>query len=199
MNDPEKLSTYQFTEWLLEVSFIQYQCQITIYYKYAPDGGGGLVSYIDECVYWYTPEALVKYYVENIGKRFHVNFLRYAHWFMSIRIFQMKDYYISVYQDRYTTYRADNYLDTATVKTSTKFYTNTLPSYMIFTMSGSSTCDEQVEKLTRGFNIHYRDCIGSLIYLLSRRVDFSFALHKLAKFSSSPGKVYFEVLVRLWA
>ena len=47
------------------------------------------------------------------------------------------------------------------------------------------------------FNIHYRSCIGSLIALLSTRVDFRFAIHKLAKFSPNPSKVHFEGLVHL--
>ena len=38
---------------------------------------------------------------------------------------------------------------------------------------------------------------GSLIYLLSTRLDLSFAVHKLAKFSANPGKVHFEGLVHL--
>ena len=50
---------------------------------------------------------------------------------------------------------------------------------------------------TRQFNIHYRACIISLIYLLSTRVDLSFAVHKFAKFSSNLGKLHFEVLVNL--
>ena len=59
------------------------------------------------------------------------------------------------------------------------------------------TSDEQVERLTREYNIHYRACIGSLIYLLYTRVDLIFSVHKLAKFSANPGKVYFERLVNL--
>ena len=50
-------------------------------------------------------------------------------------------------------------------------------------------------KLTRNLNIHYRSCIGSLIYLLSTRVDLIFAVQKFANFSSNPGKVQFEILV----
>ena len=68
---------------------------------------------------------------------------------------------------------------------------------MVFTKAYSSTSDGQVEKLTRGFNIHYRACTVSLIYLLSTIVDFSFKVHKLAKFSSKPGQVNFEGLVHL--
>ena len=100
-------------------------------------------------------------------------------------------------QDRYATSIVAKYLDTAIVKVSTKFYKSTLPVDMIFIKVDVSTSDEQVEKLTREYNIHYRACIGSLIYLLSTIVDLSFAVHKLAKFSANPGKVYCEGLIHL--
>ena len=83
-------------------------------------------------------------------------------------------------------------MDTVTVKVSTKFYKTILPDDMIFTKEDISTSDEQVEKLTREYNIHYRAYIGSLIYLLSTRVDLRFAVHMLAKFSENPGKVHFD-------
>ena len=51
--------------------------------------------------------------------------------------------------------------------------------------------------MSRGFNIHYRACIGSLIYLFSTRVYLSFAVQKLAKFSANPGRVHFEELIHL--
>ena len=126
-----------------------------------------------------------------------MNFLGYAHWFMSIIISEIKDHSISVDQDRCATSIVEKCLDTSTFKVSTKFYKNTLPADMIFTKEDVSTSDEQVEKLTREFNIHYRACICSLIYLLSTRVDLSFAVHKLAKFSDNPGKVHFEGLIHL--
>ena len=68
---------------------------------------------------------------------------------------------------------------------------------MIFTKEDVSTSDEQIEMLTREYNIHYRACMGSLIYLLSTRVDLSFTVHKLAKFSANPGRVRFVGLVHL--
>ena len=68
---------------------------------------------------------------------------------------------------------------------------------MIFTKTDASTSDEKVDKLNRELNIHYRTCIGSLIYLLYTRVDLSFALHKLETYSSKTGKVQFEGLVHL--
>ena len=78
---------------------------MSIYYKYAPDGSKLVVlSYVDDCFYWYTNKDLGKWFVDTLGKRFHVNFLRYAHWFISIRISQMKYHSISVDQARYDTF-----------------------------------------------------------------------------------------------
>ena len=104
---------------------------------------------------------------------------------------------ISVDETRYFTSVAAKYLCNATVKVGKKFYKTTLPYYMIFTKADAYNSDEQVEKLTREFNIHYKACISSLICFLSTIVDLSFAVHKLANFSSNLGKVHFEGLVNL--
>ena len=68
---------------------------------------------------------------------------------------------------------------------------------MIFTKDDTFNSYEQVEKLTKEFNIHYRYFIASLIYLLSTRVDLNFSVHKLAKFPANPGKVHLELLIHL--
>ena len=98
--------------------------------------------------------------MDTLGNIFHVNLLGYAHWFMSTRISHMKDHSISVGQDRYDISIVEKYLDNATVNVSTNFYKTTFTADMIFTKEDVSTSDEQVEKLTREFNIHYRACIG---------------------------------------
>ena len=101
---------------------MQLQCQMSIYYKYAPDVSEMFVlSYVDDCVYWYTNEDIGKWFVYTLGKRFNVNFLGFAHWFMSIRISELKDHSIFVDQARYDTSIIAKYLDTATVKLSNKF------------------------------------------------------------------------------
>ena len=58
--------------------------------------------------------------MDNLGNIFHVNLLGYANWFMSIRIFQMKDHSISIDQDRYSTSIVAKYLDTAIFKAANK-------------------------------------------------------------------------------
>ena len=113
-----------------------------IYYNYTPDGTNIFVlSYVDDCVYWYTYEDLGKWFVDYLVKIFNVNFLGYAHWFVSIRISQMNDNSISVDQGRYATSIVEKYLYTATVKASTEFYKTNFPSYMIFNKSYVYTSD----------------------------------------------------------
>ena len=66
---------------------------------------------------------------------------------------------------------------------------------MIFTKSDASISAEKVDKLTRELNIYYRAYIGSFIYLLSIRVDLSFAVQNLANFSSNSVQLNFKGLL----
>ena len=88
MTNYEKLFADELTEWLLEAGFINSKSHTSIYYKYEPYWTKIVVlSYVDYYFYWYTSEALGKLFVDTLGNIFQVNFLVYAHWFMSIRIF----------------------------------------------------------------------------------------------------------------
>ena len=59
MANSGKLFADELTEWIIEAGFIQSQFQMSIYYKYAPDGSKIVdLSYVDDCVYWYTNEDL---------------------------------------------------------------------------------------------------------------------------------------------
>ena len=61
----------------------------------------------------------------------------------------MIDPFIFAHQARYATYIVTKYLDTTTVKVSTKFYKTTFSADIIITKEDVSTSDEQVEKFTR--------------------------------------------------
>ena len=53
MTNSGNLFTDELTEWLIESGFIKYKLQMSMYYKYAPDGKKMFVlSYIDNCAYW---------------------------------------------------------------------------------------------------------------------------------------------------
>ena len=72
MTNCGKFFSGDLTEWLIESVFIQYQLQMSIYYKYAIDGTKIVViSYVDVCGYWYTYEALGKCFWTVQG-RYHM-------------------------------------------------------------------------------------------------------------------------------
>ena len=80
-----------------------------------------VLSYVDDCVYWYILEALGKLFVDTLEKRFHVKFIGFSHWFISVSISHIKDSYISVDQARYDTSILSKYLDTVIIKKQYKF------------------------------------------------------------------------------
>ena len=118
MTNSGRVFSDKLTNWLIdEAGFKQSQCKIYIHHKCAPDESKLFeLSYVDDCVYWYTYEELGKKFVDTLGNIFHVNFLGYSHWFMSICISQLKDNSISVDQYRYATSIVEKYLNTATIK-----------------------------------------------------------------------------------
>ena len=59
MTNSGKLFADELIEWLLEAGCIQSQCQMSIYYKYTPDGSKMVVlSYVDDFFYCYTNEDI---------------------------------------------------------------------------------------------------------------------------------------------
>ena len=82
-------------------------------------------------------------------------------------------------QARYATSVVEKCIDTATIKLNSKFHKSTLTHDMILTKEDPSISYEQLGVLSIEYNIYYRDCVGSLIYILSTRVDLCFSIQKL--------------------
>ena len=134
MTNSGNIFSDKLTNWLIyEAWFKHSHFQMSIYYKYEPEKSKWVfLSYVYECVYWYKYEELGNWFVDTLGKGFHVNFLGYAHCFMSIRISKLEDYSISVDQARYDKSAVSKYLFTATVKENPNSHKTTLPHDMIF-------------------------------------------------------------------
>ena len=102
----------------------------------------------------------------------------------------MKDYPISVYQNRYYTSIVAKYLDNYTVKKNKTLHKTNFTSDMIFTKADASTSYEQVEKWTRQFNIYYIVCIESFFFVIYKS-RFEFFSTSVRKVLSNLGKVHF--------
>ena len=69
-----KLFDDELKGWLLESGFIRFQCQISIYYKDATEGTKNIVlSYVYGYIYWYTSEALGKWFVDTLVDKYEIN------------------------------------------------------------------------------------------------------------------------------
>ena len=88
MTNSGKLFSYELTNWMIDVvGFKRSQFQMSIYHKYAPDESKlTVLYYVDDCVFWYAYEEIGKWFVDTLGKRFNAKFLRFSHWFISVRI-----------------------------------------------------------------------------------------------------------------
>ena len=77
MTDSGKLFADELTNWLIkEEGLYQSLCQISIYYKCAPDGFKLVVlHYIDDFIYWYKYKELRNWFMNTLGNRFHVNLI----------------------------------------------------------------------------------------------------------------------------
>ena len=103
MNNSGKFLSNALIDWVLESGFIQSQCQMSIYYKYAPVGEKMLPNIMLVTVYI----GILLKLLENIlwvpWEIEHVTFLVFGHWFISIRIYQMRDHSNYVAQAIYAT------------------------------------------------------------------------------------------------
>ena len=81
------LFSNELTNWMIyEAGFNQSKFKFSIYYKYAPDGSKLVVlSYVDEFVYVYKSEELVKWFLDTLRKRLHMNFPGYTLGYHNLR------------------------------------------------------------------------------------------------------------------
>ena len=77
---------------IYETGFNQSKFKVSVYYNFSTYGSKIVVlSYVDYCVYWYMSEKPGNWFVDTLIKIFHMDFLGYAHLFMSIRISQLRN------------------------------------------------------------------------------------------------------------
>ena len=93
MTNPVKLFADELTNWLInESGFNQSKYQISLYYKYAPyESRLVVLSYVYDSVNCYTPEELGKWFVDTLGKIFHVNLLGYTHWLCPLGYYNLRN------------------------------------------------------------------------------------------------------------
>jgi hypothetical protein len=134
---------------------------------------------------------------ESLGKRFSIELMGQAHWYLSSRVTQEANFNISIDQSRYCLSVVKRYLDTAGCPKVNRTHSSPLPAEFVPSADDCSPSQEAVKALEEQYNIAYDSCVGALIYLAQTRPDIAFPVNKLAKFSRSPGTKHFEAILHL--
>jgi hypothetical protein len=156
-----------------------------------------ILNYVDNMLYYGDNQKSVNEFEQSLQKRFNLELLGQAHWYLLTRINQLSNYDIELDQNRYCKAIVKKYLNPAGTKRDLAFHPTPLPLDFIPTSDDCSTDDQAVKDLETEYNVDYASCISSLIYLSMTRCNTIFAINKLAKYSKYPGRNHFVALFHL--
>ncbi len=156
-----------------------------------------VLDYVNDMLYYVTNKIAIKEFEQQLQKRFNLELMGQAHWYLSTWINQLSNYDIELDQSRYCKAIIRKYLDTARTKRDLSIHPTPLPLDFIATSEDCYADNIAVKHLETEYNVEYASCIGSLIYLGMTRCDTIYAIKKLAKFSKKPGHKHFEALFHL--
>jgi hypothetical protein len=175
-------------EFLLSLGFKSSKSVPCLLILTTKDGSIYILNYVDDMLYFGT---------KALQKRFNLELMGFAHWYLATRINQLANFGIELDQSRYCQSIVKKYLDTAGAKKVLSIHAMPLPYNFIPSAADCSVDEAKSKQLAEEYNIDYASCVGSLIYLGMTRVDNVYAVNKLAKFTHKPGKTHFEAIVHL--
>jgi hypothetical protein len=185
-------------DFLKEIGFQEGNCVKCFFMKTFSDGSKlYILNYVDDMLYYGESTTHIKEFEQQLGKRFKLELLGQAHWYLGTRIHQLANFDIELDQNRYCASIVKKYLDQAGAPKNIRRHDTPLSIHFIPTSDDCSATDKDATKLGIMYNIDFASCIGSLIYLGMTRTDITYAVNKLAKYTRKPGQKQFEALLHL--
>ncbi|KAG7349250.1 reverse transcriptase RNA-dependent DNA polymerase [Nitzschia inconspicua] len=165
------------SKWLTseEIGFERLPSERSIYIKRTKEGMMMVLNAVDDQLYFATNIELKDWFKRETDRRFDVQKLGQAEWYLQSRITQLADYSIILDQSRYT---------------------GKIPG-SLFTKEDCSKTYVDVLKLQEEFGFEYAAAVGLLIYLMNTFIKLTFSIRKLAKFMQKPGRTHFAILKHL--
>ena len=125
----------------------------------------------------------------------------HAHWYLQGRLIQNNDFSIQLDQSRYMSHIAARFLpeynNTNISKEEKEKYQSPLPTTFVPTKQDCSNNALEVQALKDKYGFQYSSAIGMLIFLLNTGIALHFAIKKLAKFNTLPGKKHYNAVITL--
>ena len=160
-----------------------------------------VLNAVDDQLYFSTDDNMRKWFEEKTKQRFHVQTLGQAHWYLQARITQHENFDITLDQSRYAASIGAKYLRPLSPDQITealrKKYATPLPVGCILSLKDCSKYHTEVLDLNEEFGFEFAAAVGSLMYLSNTYVKGMYAIRKLARFMSLPGRAHYKALKHL--
>ena len=124
-----------------------------------------------------------------------------AHWYLQARLTQHADYSITLDQARYSALISSCCLpgsETTNISEEDKTkYSTPLPTNFVATKTDESPTYLEGKELEKEYRFQYSSAIGMLIFPMNTASSLQFAIRKLAKFNTKPGRKHYQALIHL--
>ena len=191
----------ELSAWLISYGFRRCLAAQSIFIKESGDDKMVIVNAVDDQLYFSTSDEMRKKFEDAISKRFEVDLLGQAHWYLQSRVTQSANFDVTVDQSRYIALIISRFLPSVDINKLSDFqikrYSSPLPHDFVATKQDCSPDKETVQKLQEEFGFEYASVIGMFIYLLNTAYYLHFAISKLGKFNALPGRVHFKAVKHL--
>jgi hypothetical protein len=110
-------------------------------------------------IYYGTDQDKLQLFEQQTGKRFNLELLGQAHWYLGNRMRQLADFDIELDQSRYFKSLVKRYLETAGCPKVLRYHTMPLPSGFIPTCDDCSSNEHDAQQLSLDYNIDFASCV----------------------------------------
>jgi hypothetical protein len=160
-----------------------------------------LLNAVDDQLYFSNCDDMRREFEAAVKKDFDVDFLGQAHWYLQARVTQNADFSITLDQSRYAALICNRFIPTLPIATITdadrERYRSVLPFGFIATKQDLADDMLEVKRLEDEFGFKYASVIGMLIFSMNTFVSLHFAIRKLAKFMTRPGRTHYAAAAHL--
>ena len=190
------------SEWLInDFGFKRCVGALSIYHYQKDDTFMYLINAVDDQLYFTNNENLRKEFEARLQKRFDVELMGQAHWYLQARITQEANHSIVLDQARYMALISSRFLPqypTTNITNEDKAkYSSPLPASFVPSKKKQSKNFLEAKELEKEYGFQYSSAIGMLIYLMNTAMTLQYAIRKLAKFNTLPGKDHYKALIHL--
>jgi hypothetical protein len=160
-----------------------------------------LLNAVDDQLYFSNCDNMRQKFEAAVQADFDVDFLGQAHWYLQARITQHADFSITLDQSRYAALICSRFIPTLPISDITpedrERYRQVLPSGFVATKQDLANDMFEVKRLEDEFGFKYASVVGMLIFAMNTFFYLHFAIRKVAKFMTRPGRVHHVAIAHL--